>query len=568
MPLDGAWNAYIFREGKLPVRGSELLNGLANGLLLFGDASPENKRTTLLDLLIRAGELEGALHDAGSPHSPLIATITDSLAQALVFGKPIYAEELSLGARGINAPEQLTITAPEGFAYYSLHPLDFADLISTIEPSSRFAAVIGIRSIGTTLSAVVQAALRGAGVNAQRTTVRPTGHPYDRVTHFTPEQLRWIAVMQSHRADFFVVDEGPGMSGSSFLSVGDALLSAGVPRSRIAFLCSRDPYPPSMTARNAAERWPAYRSYCTRSTRHLPRGAETYVAGGIWRAHVYDDPERWPASWLQMERLKFFSAGGDHVYKFEGYGRFGKAVFDRSRLVAGAGFGPNPIRYEEGFGVYPRLHGRLLSKSDATPDVLQRVADYCAFRARAMRFNGAVNVDLASMLCFNVKQEFGIDLPARSSELRVAHAVIADGRMLPHKWIKSDGGLLKIDAAIHGDDHFFPGPTDIAWDLAGTIVEWELNLANCNLFVGLYCRASGDDVRDRLPSYLLAYSIFRTAFCKMASASMEGSEEEARLVRDYYRYRTQAEGYVRRAVESSVISQTPLDEPSPELRIA
>ena len=26
----------------------------------------------------------------------------------------------------------------------------------------------------------------------------------------------------------------------------------------------------------------------------------------------------------------------------------------------------------------------------------------------------------------------------------------------------------------HGDDHFFPGPTDIAWDLAGTIVEWEL----------------------------------------------------------------------------------------------
>src|SRR3954452_17916011 len=196
MPLDGAWNAYIFRGGKSPVRGSELLNGLANGLLLFDDASFQNRRTTLLDLLMRAGELEGALLDAGSEQGAFVATITDSLARALTAGQPVPAGELALRARTISVPDQLTVTPPEGFAYYSLHPLDFADLVKTIQPTGRYAAVIGIRSIGTTLSALVQAALQATGLHAQRTTVRPAGHPYDRRTEFTAEQLRWIAAMQ------------------------------------------------------------------------------------------------------------------------------------------------------------------------------------------------------------------------------------------------------------------------------------------------------------------------------------------------------------------------------------
>ena len=33
---------------------------------------------------------------------------------------------------------------------------------------------------------------------------------------------------------------------------------------------------------------------------------------------------------------------------------------------------------------------------------------------------------------------------------------------------------MKVDAAAHGDDHGFPGPVDVAWDLAGAVVEWEL----------------------------------------------------------------------------------------------
>jgi hypothetical protein len=372
--------------------------------------------------------------------------------------------------------------------------------------------------------------------------------------------------MLSRRADFFVVDEGPGMSGSSFLSVGDALLAAGVPRSSISFLCSRHAEPSSLTARNAAQRWPAFRKYCTFPTSHLPKQADVFVAGGIWRAHVYGDQQQWPASWLQMERLKFFSKSGDRVFKFEGYGRFGHEVHERSVLIAKAGFGPMPLRFEEGFSVYPRLRGKVLSSSDIAPGILQRMADYCGYRARVMHTALPTNVQLDTMMRFNVKEEFGVELSA-GTELRVSKPVIADGRMAPHKWIDSDGALMKVDSAIHGDDHFFPGPTDIAWDLAGAIIEWDLNSDSADYLLDCYYRSSGDDASERISGYLLAYSIFRTAYCKMASASMQGSEEEARLLSEYYRYRSQAQRCLKSLVMPAVV-EIVREDAGPELRTA
>ena len=567
MPLDGAWNAYIFREGKNRLHGPELLNQLIVRLLALDDVGPLGRRTAILDLVLRAGELECALADEGSSQATTIATITDALAAALVSREALAPAILAFKARMLRTPEYVHLTSPEGFAYYALHPLDYADLIPRLENTSRIAAVVGIRSIGTTLSAVVQAALRSAGIKAERTTVRPTGHPYDRRCEFSAEQLRWIAAMWSHGADFFVVDEGPGMSGSSFLSVGDALISAGVPRARISFLASRDPYPPSLTARNAAERWIAFRRYCTSPTRHLPRNATRFIAGGIWRADVYRDQQQWPASWLQMERLKFTSHANDLFFKFEGYGRFGDAVRRRAITVAEGGFGPMPVRFEEGFAVYPILRGRTCSNVDVSPAVLQRLAEYCAFRAHAFATDAPAGSNLEEMLRFNVKNEFGTELPAEQLKLQLVKTTIPDGRMLPHKWIDTDGALLKVDSAIHGDDHFFPGPTDIAWDLAGTIVEWELDSTATRSFLDSYFRKSGDDAQHRLPNYLLAYSIFRTAFCKMAAASMQGSEEEGRLLREYYRYRAQAQAFLR-TMSHAAATKAVAEPDGRELRLA
>jgi thiamine kinase-like enzyme len=101
--------------------------------------------------------------------------------------------------------------------------------------------------------------------------------------------------------------------------------------------------------------------------------------------------------------------------------------------------------------------------------------------------------------------------------------------------------LLKLDAGTHGDNHFFPGPCDIAWDVAGTIVEWELQGNARKHFVGEYTRRSGDRIAERLHPYLLAYATFRMGWSSMAVAAMQGECDEMLLTRDYRRYRAQAQ---------------------------
>lgn len=550
MPDESAWNMYIFRDGKQPHRGIHLLHDLAQSLATLPHLSGVAHETALLDSLIQAGELECALFDHSNETFTPSALVTDLLADSLVSGRTPDVVRSLLLLKEIVPPEIVHVAPPEGFAFYALHPLKFADLADLIEYSADVIAVVGIRSIGTTLSAVVQAAVRKLGKRAERITVRPTGHPYDRQTQLTPDLLAWVATMNSHCAQFLVVDEGPGMSGSSFLSVGDALLAAGVPRPNIAFLCSRIPDVTALKATNAQDRWPSFASYYVDGRGHLPEGAKRYVGGGIWRGDVFSSEDLWPASWTTMERAKFLSAGGNTFYKFEGFGAIGAAVHARALKLGRAGFAPVPLAREQGYGVYPVIRGRNLTPSDATPAVLKRLADYCGFRAQQMRVETADTAGLSQMLRFNAQQEFGpdTDVPA----LDLVRPVITDSRMAPHKWIEADGAILKVDSETHGDDHFFPGPTDIAWDLAGTILEWDLDDNAAQFFLNCYQRASGDGPIDRVRPYLIAYSVFRMAHCKMASAAMRGTYEASRLNAAHRLYRTKAKRLISLATDEKI----------------
>src|SRR5690348_17117096 len=119
-----------------------------------------------------------------------------------------------------------------------------------------------------------------------------------------------------------------------------------------------------------------------------------------------------------------------------------------------------------------------------------------------------------------------------SVALHLERPVIADGRMQPHEWLLSpQGRILKVDSGSHGDDHFFPGPTDIAWDLAGSIVEWQMDAEQADFFLASYRRISGDDARERVKEFVTAYSTFRKAYLLMAANALHGSEEQARLER-------------------------------------
>ena len=58
----------------------------------------------------------------------------------------------------------------------------------------------------------------------------------------------------------------------------------------------------------------------------------------------------------------------------------------------------------------------------------------------------------------------------RSADLRQpeAPACAMDNRMFPHEWLATRRSYIKTDGTDHHDDHFYPGPQDIAWDLAAS----------------------------------------------------------------------------------------------------
>jgi hypothetical protein len=530
-------NYWVFREGRREVDGPAFVR---NVLAAFDLAvSPAANSEMIISALLISGELESALADIGSRNVPVVQAMTDFLADRLIGRAPVPVKEITkkLSLSQISVPKRISISAPEGFSYYALHPSDFANLATQVPEHNGPVAIIGIRSIGTTLSAVVGAADREIGHCTERITVRPSGHPYERTTEFTHEQLDWIKNQISRGAQFQVVDEGPGRSGSSFLSVGEALVKTGVDRDCITFLGSRVVDVSQLCARDAVERWTQFRFYSPITQIYERFKDDFYVGGGDWRNFFEASRGDWPPSWPQMERLKFLSADRKRLFKFEGFGRFGKEVLDRANRLAEAGFGPATEDAGDGMLSYAVVPGRHPLRRDVDRNVLQRVAEYCAFRVRAYPHEGKCTSQLGEMVCFNLEAEFGPLLNFSPELLHTENPVLVDGRMQPHEWIvREDGILIKADGTTHGDDHFFPGPTDIAWDIAGAIVEWRLDENAREFLLERYFRASGDDLRNRIDAFLLAYAMFRVAYCGMALTTVAGTSEAPRLEAAHERY--------------------------------
>jgi adenine/guanine phosphoribosyltransferase-like PRPP-binding protein len=529
---------WIFRDGKKSVSGPELVRELRRRV-----SSP----SCSLDALIQAGQLEAALFDAGSACAGAASKLTDSLAYLAVSGEaePGFSPDQLM--QKVKAPDSIEITPPEGFTYYALHPLDFAHVVEKIPKADSY-AVVGIRSIGTTLSAVTAAGLRARGDSATRLTVRPTGHPYSRATEFTSEQIEWIHEHLSRSSKFLVVDEGPGRSGSTFLSVAEALVRAGVPASAINLIGSRQFDPQALCANEAASRWRLFRFQAVTVSVSDRFSGYIYVGGGDWRRHFFgDDSGRWPESWTQMERLKFLSSDRRSFLKFEGIGPIGTEARERAFVLADASFSPSVSDAGNGFLAYDALSERPLHIGDLSASVLERIAEYCAFRVSHFSARPSSPDELQKMLEFNVQQEFGRDFELNSAQLNSndlvsASPIVVDGRMQPYEWISTgEGKVLKTDAISHGDNHFFPGPCDIAWDLAGAAIEWRLEPDAVEFLLNRFRQLSGIDAQSRISIHMLAYCVFRLGFCKMALPTVCGSAEEQRLEKAYRYYRGKAE---------------------------
>ena len=533
---------WVFRDGKKVMGGAIWLDELRS--LMCALLQDLGNKSLQLDALIQVGEFESAVADSGSEVSA-IASLTDALAEFVITGESASLASRVAALGNFIATPTLATSPPEGFSYYALHPIDFAYAAIRALPSSRTVAVIGVRSIGTTLSAVTAAALQQAGIPAERITVRPTGHPYERTLQFSEEELHWIKRHRQSHVRFLIVDEGPGRSGSTFLAVGEALVGAGVSAGDIILVGSRVPDIDQLCASKARERWSRYRFVAACSDTYARFSACTYLGGGEWRTMFYPDCSAWPACWPQMERLKFLSPDRRHLFKFEGLGRMGRAARSCARRLAEAAFGPQVEDGGDGFSSYEFLGTRALTRTDLSVALLEHCADYCVFRSREFQIAGSDVSQLWEMLNFNVSQEFGTELNLQPGDLQTEHPILVDGRMQPFEWIAAEGGrILKTDASTHGDDHFFPGPTDVAWDIAGTAVEWDLAPDALSFLTARYRQLSGDDLKPRLPHFMLAYAVLRLASCQMAMSTVFGSAEEVRLQSAYRFYRAQAQGWI------------------------
>lgn len=521
-------------------------------------------------LLIELGDLETAAVDGLSPDADGMTPGADSTAAAawraaseaaaVLFhrswhGTPLPPEPLRAALRRLLTgplPERLVVTVPEGYAYYALYPETYLLAAERFVREARPHRVVcvGLRSIGTSLSAVVAAAVAAAGFPVESLTVRPRGPPFDRHLTLTPALAAHLRAGAEAGAHALVVDEGPGLSGSSLTGAAAALSERGFADDRIVLFPSWLPDPAGFRSPRARERWPRHAKYHTPLRAVRPWDGWRDLSGGAWRDGAFAGEADWPAVQPQHERIKYLGphdgGPGMALHKFAGLGAHGDARRALAERLAAAGFGPPVLGLDDGFLVQPFLPGRPLRAADAGPDLLRAATGYLAFRRRHLATGAAAApADLLAMIETNLREGLG---PAALDRLAgldrtlarwpEVPAVAIDGRLQPHEWRLTPTGLIKTDGVDHHDDHFLPGPQDIAWDVAGLAVEFDLSDAAERAVAAAVADVSGDTfLPHRLPVHRLGYLALRLGYATLAAETLGATPDGARMAALARRYR-------------------------------
>jgi hypothetical protein len=465
---------------------------------------------------------------------------------------------------GFNPTRIVRTRQAEGYAFYALYPESYLEAAkaSGLGPDTR---VIGIRSIGTGLSALVAAALG----SPDPVTLRPVGHPFGREVRIDPDLTKSLTA-DPERA-FAIVDEGPGLSGSSFGAVADWLEEAGISPERIHFFPSHPgPLGPEASARHQA-RWSTASRHLVTMDDLLLRGPPAHhlrnwvedllgpldspleeISGGAWRSRRYSDDTGWPPANVQQERRKFLARaqGMAWLVKFAGLGATGTRKFRIARQLHEAGFTPETAGYRHGF-----LVERWDEESDGLDQawmdrksLIDQVGVYLGFRARhfpAAEHQGASLPELRHMALYNIGQALGA---AAASALEPALAdpgtlegkvrrVWADNRMHVWEWLVSGEKLLKTDALDHSAAHDLIGCQDMTWDIAGAIIELDLSDEEASRLCEIVRQESGHPVHPELTAFMFpCYLAFQMGSCLMAAGALGEGREAARLRQDAERY--------------------------------
>ncbi|NLS06369.1 hypothetical protein HGP14_23955 [Rhizobium sp. P32RR-XVIII] len=437
----------------------------------------------------------------------LLANAWKSLLEHLDSGEPVQMKET------------------EGFAFYALYPESYLQAALSSQLTSN-TVVIGLRSIGVTLAALVAAAL-GSG---PAFSLRPTGHPFQRRMQVTAELSGRI--LADPESNFAIVDEGPGLSGSSFGSVADWLEAHGVKPHRLHFFPSHAGEPGPRASTDQRQRWRERARYVVsmddviiRSPKPV-RNLQTWVSelvgvegvswqdlsGGVWRGIHYAKPGDWPPSHIQMEKRKFLMRAGDQSWliKFAGLSDAGSNKARRGTLLNEAGFTPDIVGACYGFTVERWVRGTPADAADLDrSNIIDQLARYLGFRARHMSApnSGASLDELCHMAVFNVEKARDSEAAGKLRQLignpdrlvRRLRRIDSDNRL--HRWewlVTATGQLLKTDALDHNCAHDMIGCQDVAWDVAGACVEFDLSAVERDRLADIVSQHADCDLRDDL----------------------------------------------------------------------
>jgi hypothetical protein len=557
-------------------------------------------------VLIMAGQLEQAAHDTlleGTQHQPgLVTALHIATGHAATAFYAVWARDytgmppvrvhiqgalaaMATTLDSIQAVEDmcLTVNVPEGFAFYALYPEQYAAaaarwVIEHTGVSPRRAVVVGIRTIGTTLAAVVTAALAAGHWQVHSLTVRPGGHPF----------ARHIDIPTSHigGADWgLIVDEGPGLSGSSMVAVAEALVRLGLRRSHLCFFPSHGGGPGHAASETVRHWWASTPQYVTAwqdirwHGRSLPEtlaaavtdrhGAEEPVvqiedfSSGLWRRVLYPNSSLWPPACAPFERTKYrcTTAGGRRfLCKFAGLNlapggaaTLAEVAAERLTELAACGCGPAPLGVVHGFVIRPWIEGTPLTRAEANTAILTAIGCRLAHIAGPLLPASGVEAGMArlqNMLCWNTREALG-EAAAECAHrlcgkvLRTAltggRRACRDGRQAPHTWLQtSTGRVVKVHGMGHEFDQILVGQQSIAWDVAGSLVEWGWDMTTAAPLLEAFSAAGGETmVPAEMTFYRLAYAAFRAGQCKLcAEAAGADVAECQRLWRAYRWYRT------------------------------
>lgn len=486
------------------------------------------------EVVIAAGQLEQGVHDALAPdahhavdervaYMHALTRASGRVFVSLFAGYLVRADDhlRRLQALARAAPALTGVAGhciiPEGFAYYGVFPEQYckAAIAWTLDHRADhppYVLVVGVRSIGTSLAAVVAATLELAGFPVRSFTVRPVGSPFAR-------ELMLASAAVAGNGQALVVDEGPGLSGSSMAAVAQALWRAGIQPKQVSFFPSHGDGPGPKASPEVCNVWQDTRIYVftpdapifrgTNLVETLAKGLTNMGAGEVTQVAVPGSPD-WPQPSSPPDvahpcrpfaRPKFYmnTDRGELLLTF-----YGLASVEGRTLAARAvdvlrqryvnEFGPPPLGCVDGFVAVPWVHGTCVKPNTATGAFDGTLARYLASTCGPIlgRSARAASVDrLKNIVSVNAERELGLDCSGWSAAAGSLQdlpepywAASTDGELGPAYWLRSDSGhWCKLGSPVRGHDPTAPGVQSILWDVAGAIADWPLSRQDAALLV-------------------------------------------------------------------------------------